>query len=231
MSLFVSLQFVKAIQGGFMEQDPFMMYEGRPMKAMATDLNADLSQIEIIFSDKTGTLTNNEMHYRGAAVGINNMFHRTEENKNEIGQMLVDTVEQEMIGDRETYLYIMHFLLCMSLCHQAKPKKENGQVHSNNAENVIEYQAESPDEVALVTACLENDFVVKDCTDRYIDLRVFGQDHRFVIEALIEFTPERKKMSTVLRIPASFSAQFPWFLPEGTVISYTKVKKTIFNFC
>ena len=63
MSLFVSLQFIKRIQAYFMGQDLKMYYaqDDIRMEATASDLNADLSKIDIIFSDKTGTLTNNQM--------------------------------------------------------------------------------------------------------------------------------------------------------------------------
>jgi phospholipid-translocating ATPase len=51
-----------------MEADKYLRDEfGRGMKANSSSLNADLSQIEIIFADKTGTLTENKMVFKMAA--------------------------------------------------------------------------------------------------------------------------------------------------------------------
>lgn len=36
----------------------------QPAKVNSTDLNEDLGQIEYLFSDKTGTLTENEMSFK-----------------------------------------------------------------------------------------------------------------------------------------------------------------------
>jgi magnesium-transporting ATPase (P-type) len=49
--------------------DPEMVHEGFHAIARTSDLNEDLGQIEYIFSDKTGTLTQNIMEFRKCFVG------------------------------------------------------------------------------------------------------------------------------------------------------------------
>ena len=65
ISLYVSIEFVRTAQAAFIYFDPDMVYvkkgqnpeDGRSTLARSWNLADDLGQIEYIFSDKTGTLT------------------------------------------------------------------------------------------------------------------------------------------------------------------------------
>ncbi|CAO1620923.1 unnamed protein product [Jaminaea pallidilutea] len=71
ISLYISLEVVVIIQAYFIFDDADLWYEktNRRTTARSWNLTSDLGQIRYIFSDKTGTLTQNLMLFRECAIG------------------------------------------------------------------------------------------------------------------------------------------------------------------
>ena len=85
LSMYVTIELQRFVGSQFIEWD-LELYDAKtnqPAKANTSDLNEDLGQIEYLFSDKTGTLTENEMEFK--QFSINGVIY--EDNNGEINQI------------------------------------------------------------------------------------------------------------------------------------------------
>lgn len=169
ISLYVSVEIIRFIHSQWINWDIKLYYEktNTPALARTTTLNEELGQIEYIFSDKTGTLTQNIMTFNKCTInGISYGLPHDDDGRPMDKPKLVDFKINNKYGDPNFEFYdhrllnkikkgdeqCQLFFLLLSLCHTVMAEEEDGE---------IDYQAQSPDEEALVSAAKNFGFVFK----------------------------------------------------------------------
>ncbi|KAI6090963.1 phospholipid-translocating P-type ATPase [Hypoxylon rubiginosum] len=159
ISLRVNLDLGKSVYSWFIQRDP-----GIPGAVVRTStIPEDLGRIEYLLSDKTGTLTQNEMEMKKIHVG-------TVSYANEAMDEVLAYVRHGFVGApgekalvtpsssystaagitatrtrREIGSRVRDVVLALALCHNVTPTTEE-----ENGQTITSYQASSPDEIAIV---------------------------------------------------------------------------------
>ncbi|KAF2735963.1 phospholipid-translocating P-type ATPase [Polyplosphaeria fusca] len=216
ISLFVTIEIVKYWQGSLIDSDLDIYYEptDTPANCRTSSLVEELGQIEYIFSDKTGTLTQNMMEFRQSSIaGIQYADEVPEDRR----ATFEDGVEvgihdfKQLEENRKTHkdkAIIDHFLTLLSTCHTVIPERAG-------EKDVIKYQAASPDEGALVEGAVLLGYQFTARKPRAVQIVVDGKTLEYELLAVCEFNSTRKRMSTIFRTP------------EGKIIVYCKGADTV----
>ncbi|CAI2358814.1 unnamed protein product [Moneuplotes crassus] len=100
ISLLVSLEVIKVLQSMFIFGDPkmFSVSINQSCKVMSVSLNEELGCINNIFTDKTGTLTSNEMIFKACCIG------KVKYDKKSIEHYQIETpsVESNSVNDKNS---------------------------------------------------------------------------------------------------------------------------------
>ncbi|CAL9123208.1 unnamed protein product [Musa textilis] len=217
ISLYISMELSRLMQSFMMTQDESMCHEatGNKLQCRALNINEDLGQIKYVFSDKTGTLTENKMVFRCASVhGIDYDCRETPGGIAPRPTIAVDgqvwrpkatvNTDRKLLRLLETErhteagLHAVGFFLALATCNTIVPRVLDT---SDPGVKLIDYQGDSPDEQASVYAAAASGFVLIERTSGHITIDLLGERQRFEVLGLHEFDSDRKRMSAVICCP------------------------------
>ncbi|MFT7818860.1 putative phospholipid-transporting ATPase IF isoform X1 [Arapaima gigas] len=205
ISLYVTVEMQKFLGSFFIgwDLDLYHVESGQKAQVNTSDLNEELGQVEYVFTDKTGTLTENEMQFRECS--INGVKFQ------EINGKLVP----EGMTDDSPDGYTPHlteeeelFLKAVSLCHtvQISYDQTDGPRdtfrHANGISAPLEYYASSPDEKALVEATRRMGVTFVGNNGENMEIKTFGRSEKYKLLHVLEFDANRRRMSVILQTPS-----------------------------
>lgn len=242
ISLFISMEMIRLIHAAFMQWDIRMMTrqdliaEGLLLSETNHDniksnafhcvarnynLHEDLALAKFLFSDKTGTLTENNM--RVSKWYIHNTI--LEEGQDQVLSFINDLLSHSNLLDlsstslvleesdgilrhlyqsrtepRQSQHRLALFMIHSALCHSVLPVYM-GSEHERH----LTYQGQSPDEVAILNALRLNQVLVISRTRNTIIIDMKGiiqtsSSISFKILHTLEFTSDRKRMSMLIEL-------------------------------
>ncbi|PFX30906.1 putative phospholipid-transporting ATPase ID [Stylophora pistillata] len=218
ISLYISVEVIRLGQSLWINWDCSMYYEkmDTPAVARTTTLSEELGQIEYIFSDKTGTLTQNVMTFKKCSINGRLYGHVEGESAGDPEETLVSSVsireegapdvdlsknpypdgkfkfndqallDEINLGNKECH----ELFRLLAVCHTVMVERDNGN---------LEYQAQSPDEAALVTAARNFGFTFLERSPTTLTIDVLREEEIYELLAILDFNNERKRMSVIVR--------------------------------
>uniref|UniRef100_A0A672SMH2 Phospholipid-transporting ATPase n=1 Tax=Sinocyclocheilus grahami TaxID=75366 RepID=A0A672SMH2_SINGR len=215
ISLYVSVEVLRLGHSYFINWDRRMYYSRKdtPAEARTTTLNEELGQVEFIFSDKTGTLTQNIMVFNKCSINgktYGDVYDEFGCKKTPCVDFSFNPLMDRKFRFHDSSLVeaikleeplVQEFFRLLALCHTVINKNLTKIPLKWIVQGELVYQAPSPDEGALVTAARNFGFVFRSRTPETITLYEMGHAVTYQLLAILDFNNVRKRMSVIVRNP------------------------------
>ncbi|KAI2643243.1 phospholipid-translocating P-type ATPase [Xylaria nigripes] len=239
ISLRVNLDMGKSVYSWFIQRDADI----RGAVVRTSTIPEDLGRIEYLLSDKTGTLTQNEMEMKKIHVGTVSYANEAMDEvaayvrqgfglKSNNGQALVmpSSTQNVAAGStvtrtrREIGSRVRDVVLALALCHNVTPTLEE-----ESDQTITSYQASSPDEIAIVrwTESVGLRLRYRDRKGMVLESTDSG---KIVVQVRIldvfPFTSDGKRMGIIVKFDEYTQASSPR-LDNGEIWFYQKGADTV----
>ncbi|CAJ1353705.1 unnamed protein product [Effrenium voratum] len=208
ISLMITVTVVKFAQGNMMAQDEGCGSNGKKAQVHTSQVIDSLGKVTHVFSDKTGTLTQNFMEYKACSVG-GTVYGLEGLRRNVLTDAHVCLDASTLLGHLKSggkqAEKLTSFFLCHALCHTVEPVISAADVP---------YNASSPDELALVCAARALGLEFLGISESQMQLAVKSEVFKLLLAPwgwkdgnlsaelleVCEFDNNRKRMSVVVRL-------------------------------
>uniref|UniRef100_A0AAR2K2G7 Phospholipid-transporting ATPase n=1 Tax=Pygocentrus nattereri TaxID=42514 RepID=A0AAR2K2G7_PYGNA len=205
VSMYVTVEMQKFLGSYFISWDDEMFDEelGEGALVNTSDLNEELGQVEYVFTDKTGTLTENNMEFIECCVdGHVYVPHAICNGQIMSGASSIDMIDSSPSAEGKEHEELFFRALC--LCHTVQVKEEETVdgikrgIHQGKATSF--YISSSPDEVALVEGMKRLGFTYLRLKDNHMEiLNREDEIERFELLEVLNFDSVRRRMSVIVR--------------------------------
>ncbi|ORY03000.1 phospholipid-translocating P-type ATPase [Basidiobolus meristosporus CBS 931.73] len=193
-----SMDICKYMYAMFINWD-LKMYTEKSGGAFAanTAISEDLGQIDYIFTDKTGTLTENVMVLKKCSIGGAIFGHAEGCNDLRSDEILLDLLQNSRLSitdkkHTQKSNEIVDFFRCLAVCNTITPSEvfENGRPV---------YRGSSPDEEALVMGAADIGIMFTGKSNDVVHVDLVGRKEAYQVLNVLEFSSDRKRMSVIIR--------------------------------